>query len=274
MYVVAARFPDVAEARQDGIDQFRIRRVLQPALASVASRGTATVLAMAALSVLGLGIGAGALADLAERHRRDPRAGLAVTVVLIFPLIISTTEPLGFGLALLGLALVDRGRWVWGAVALALAGLTRETALVMAVAAALSVVRPHGWRTAGAVLAISFGPLLVWTAWLARLVPADAEQPARILGLLDLPTLSTVEVGLIVVAMGLMGVGAVLWRDVPSLALTCAGYLACCFLYDGESFPWEAFLRLSGAAIAISLAGLLCRPRGPAPATATLATAA
>ena len=263
IYVIARELPDLDAASDAGVLAFRMRRILQPAIASIPPPGTPTVLTLAGLNVLGVGLAAGALADLAARHGRDPRGGYAAAVMLSFPLIITTTEPLAFGLGLFGLALVDRSRWGWATAALALAGLSRETALVMAVAAALTLVWRGHRAVAFALLAGSTLPLAVWSLWLGQQVPADTYRSSKLLGFLDMPAPSLVDVLSCSAAVVLMVAGVWRWRDVPLLALTSLGFLACCAFYIGDQYQFHGLPRVSAAAMAIGAAGLLPFRRRP-----------
>jgi hypothetical protein len=264
IYFIARNMPNVQQTSRDGIAEFRLRRILQPLLAWPAPAGNATIFVLVLTNLVGLGLAAGALADLAARHGRDPRVGYAACIALVFPLAITTTEPLAFGLGLLGLALVDRRRLVAAVAALGLAGLSRETALVMAVAAGLEVARIRSWRLGALVAAV---PVLVFAGWAVRLrqlVPSG-PQPSELLGFLDLPAQSPLDVVTLVVTLTLMVVAVWRWRDVPLLWLTAAGFLGACAFYVGDSFQWEAFVRLSAVGIALGLAALMpsgdCVPR-------------
>jgi hypothetical protein len=267
IYVIARDMPDARQASRDGIAEFRMRRILQPLLAWPAPAGNATIFVLALTNVVGLGLAAGALADLAARHGRDPRVGYAACVALVFPLAITTTEPLAFGLGLLGLALVDRGRWVPAVAALGLAGLSRETALVMAVAAGLEVARIRSWRLGLVVVGLPVLAFLGWALRLRQLVPSG-RQPSVLLGFLDLPAQSPLDVLTLVVTLTLMVVAVWRWRDVPLLWLTAAGFLGACAFYVGDSFQWEAFVRLSAVGIALGLAALVPVPSRPSVPTA------
>ena len=102
--------------------------MLLPLLASPGGTGNSVVILITAWNLLGLGLAAWGLADLARRHGRDPRLGYAATLALAFSMMIGTNEPLAFGLGFAALALYDRGQLVPAAGLLALAGLGRETA--------------------------------------------------------------------------------------------------------------------------------------------------
>lgn len=260
-YVIASTFPDIRAASDAGIPAFRIKRVFQPAIASVAPAANLTVGLMALLNVVGVGLAAGSLADLAARHGRDPRGGYAAAVFLAFSLIITTTEPLAFGLALTGLVLLERHRWLCATAAFALGGLTRETALVMALAGALVLVGAGRWRHAIGVLAGATLPLVLWSMWVGHRVPPDLHQSSKFLGVLNTPTPSLADATTCAAAIVLMVIGVWRWRDAPLLSLTALGFLGCCAFYIGDAFQFHALPRLSSAAMAIGAAGLL--PRRP-----------
>lgn len=265
MYVIAREFPDVESARGEGIGQFRIRRVLQPLMVWPLPRGDATVLALALTNVLGLALAAGALADLSARHGRDARLGYAACAALAFPLVITTTEPLAFGLGLLGLALADRRRFTLAILAFALAGLGRETALVMALAAGLATrlttAQRGAWRAALAVALVPITVLVAWMLWLSQAVSSDTLRSTALFGFLDLPKLSPLDVTLCTATIALILVAVWRWRDVPLLALTALGYLGCCAFYIGDQFQWHGLPRVSAVGVALGLAGLV--PRSP-----------
>ncbi len=266
-YVIARTFPDVREARDLGIPEFRIRRILQPAIASLAPDGTPIVAVMVVTNLVGIGLAAGALADLAARHGRDVRVGYGAALTLTFPLLVTTTEGLAFGLGLVGLALLDRDRPLPAAALISGAALTRETALVIAIAGAL-VLLGRGRRVLAAeLLAISAAPVVLWAVWLRSQVPADTYTSSKLLGFLDMPPPSLADVVACALAVGLMVVGAWTWRDVPVVALTALGFLGCCAFYIGDSFQYHGLPRVSAAAMAIGIAGCVPRLRPARPAT-------
>jgi hypothetical protein len=266
-YVVARDFPDVVAASDHGVVEFRIRRILHPALAWPAPAGDATVLVLVAANVVGVGLASWALADLARRHGRDARLGYAAGLALAFPLVISTTEPLAFGLGLAALALADRGRVVAPVALLAAAALGRETALVMAVAAGLVVARRRSWPSGLAVAVLPLVPAVAWWAWLASRVPATPYDTTELLGIRHIGDLARADVVAAAVIIALMVVAVWRWRDVPILWLTAAGFLAACAFYIADSFRVEAFVRLSAVGIALGVAGLVPRAaaRDPVP---------
>lgn len=257
MYVIAREFPDLESARSEGIGQFRIRRVLQPLMVWPLPKGDATVLALALTNVLGLALAAGALADLSARHGRDARLGYAACAALAFPLIITTTEPLAFGLGLLGLALADRQRFALAILAFSLAALGRETASVMALAAGLAIAHRGAWRVALAVALAPITALAAWAVWLSHAVARDTLQSTALFGFLDLPKLGPLDSTLCVATLSLMVIAVWRWRDVPLLALSSLGYLGCCAFYIGDQFQWHGLPRVSAVGVALGLASLV-----------------
>jgi hypothetical protein len=255
VYLTARYFPTMDDASDIGVAEFRMRRILQPALASIGGEGSAVVLLLSALGVVGVGLGAFGLADYASRHRRDPRLGYAAAVALAFPAIITTTETVAFGLGFVGLALADRRRIGWAIVAFSLAGLSRETALVMALAAALALVAERRWRHAALLAVVPWLPFLAWSAILRAQVPADTYESSAFLGFLDTPSLSGFDILASMATVVLLVIGVVSWRDARAAALTAAGFLACCVLYIGDQYVWHGFPRVSAAGTALGLAG-------------------
>jgi hypothetical protein len=178
-----------------------------------------------------------------------------------------TTEPLAFGLGLLGLAWADRGRLVPAIAVLGLAGLGRETALVMAIAAGLVVARRTSWRAGAAVALLPVLPFGAWAVRLRQLVPADTYRSTTLLGFLDLPDQTAFDVIACVVTIALMLVAIWRWRDVPVLWLTAAGFLAACAFYIGDQYQWHGLPRVSAVGVALGLAAV-APSRPPARATA------
>jgi hypothetical protein len=256
MYLIARSFPDVARASDLGVSELRLRRMFQPATAAIAPPGVPTLALMVTANLIGIGLAAGALADLAKRYGRHPRAGYAAAVALAFPLVITTTEPLAFGLGFLGLALVERQRLVLATASFGLAGLTRETALVMAIAAGIVLVlRRRPWSGL-ALVAVSCAPLAAWSMYVQTQVPSGTANSTKLLGLLDANP-SGADAVACAVAVSLMAVGAWRWRREPLLGLTALGFLGCCALYVGDSFHAEGLLRVSAAGVAVGLAALI-----------------
>jgi hypothetical protein len=140
-------------------------RVFYPAVSRATSGGSVTALPYAMLivnlvAVLG---GTAAVALWLARRGMTPWAsalyglypGLVVTVFR------DLTEPLAFGLAAIGMLVLD-GSVVLSAVVFALAVLTRETIVPFALAAALIVALRSSWRRGLLYAVATCGPLAAW----------------------------------------------------------------------------------------------------------------
>jgi hypothetical protein len=174
-YVIASTFPDERAAAPyvDNV-RYRARRILFPLLASPFRDGPALVWAMFAINLLAIGAGAAALARIAEQLRAPPLVGLIVgaSPAMIESLQGSLGDALAFSLALWAVA-IWRRHLGWAVVLLTLAALTRETALVVALACFLVGDRRQKLR-----LLIPFGVMVAWglavIAWLP--LPPSAQE--------------------------------------------------------------------------------------------------
>jgi hypothetical protein len=150
--------------------RYRYRRILLPLIAGGVGQfsGAWTLAALIALTALGIGLATVATADLA--YQWSVSSGAAIAAMVNGSAFIAsgllTSEPFALGLALTGVALFLRQQRSLGAIALAAAGLTKETyALVPLALAAWS------WRnqrpTSAAWCVASLIPLALWSAWLS-----------------------------------------------------------------------------------------------------------
>jgi hypothetical protein len=256
IYVTARLLPDL-DAVTDAIREsdFRLVRILHPLLASPAPPGNATVFLLQLWNVLGVGLFVGAMADLLQRHGCDPRWAAAGAVACVFSIQYTTSEPLAFGLAMAGLALLDRDRLVGATALLALGGLTRETALTFAVAGALLLVTRRRRLAAGAVLAVASLPTAAWWAYVQS-ITERSRVPAGLLGILDLPDLWAPNIAASLVVLGLTVVSVAAWWDVPVFRWLALGFAAWIPLYERYSFTVAALPRLTIPSVALGLAGL------------------
>ncbi len=135
-YVLAATFPNLEEGVPYlDIPNYRARRIVFPAMASLFPRGPALAWALYALNVLSVGAAAAALARIAHQLSLSPLLALAVPLnpAMIESVVGSLADAMAFALALWGVALWRSQRWA--AVALiTLAVLTRETTVFAAIA--------------------------------------------------------------------------------------------------------------------------------------------
>jgi len=138
-YVLAGTFPNLTEgAPYLDIPNYRARRIIYPAIASLFPRGPALAWALYALNVLSVGAAAAAFARIAHQLALSPLLALAVPLnpAMIESVVGSLADSMAFAFALWGVALWRSHRWA--AVALVtLAVLTRETTIFAALAVVL-----------------------------------------------------------------------------------------------------------------------------------------
>jgi hypothetical protein len=252
-YAIARMFPDL-EGTQAYLDvpRYRLMRILQPALASPAGRGTPLVLALLGLSIVGLGLLSGSVADLADRHGRSPVVGYLAVIPALAPTIVLTVEPLAYGLAFVGVALADRRRFLPAAALFCLAALTRETAVVVAAAVAAGLLLSGQIRGA---FVVGLPPAVVTAAWFLFLgTQVDPAWPhmTEALGLLYVPP-SRIALGVAVFAISLAG--AWWWRRTP--VMWPIGYVfAVWVLIDKPDIvEWLSLPRVSIPGLALGLCG-------------------
>ncbi len=187
-YALAADPRHAKDYIPDSIVGFVYSRPLYPALARLVSAGDTAALPVSML-ILNLAAVVGATIALAEWLRRralSPSLSLLYGLFpgLIFCVFRDLTEPVAVGLAAAAWLLLDtpsrRGSWA-AAGLLACAGLTRETALVFAVPAALILAEPdqnlsRRWRRPAAFLVASVSPLLICRLVVNRLVQAPTQE--------------------------------------------------------------------------------------------------
>lgn len=261
-WALAVTFPDLDGAVPALDDaRYRSQRILTPALASVGGDGNGAAAALLFLGAVGAGIGGGALADLAARHGRPAWVGL----LFFFPVALSVawglSDALAFGLGLLGVALVDRGRYGWAALAFAVGALGREPVALMALAAGagLLVAGRARWRDV-LVLATPLVVVVAWMGWLAWQLPTgENDERLAPLGLLD----GRVSVlGLVMLGAGLLA--AWTWRDVPAVWPVGLLFAVLTLAYGPDLFRFQVVYRAAAPAFALAAAGVLgglARPR-------------
>lgn len=252
-YAIARTFPDLdAAAAHLDVPRYRLMRILEPALASPAGKGTTLVLALLLLGALGLGLLCGSVADLAARHGRSPLVGYLAAVPAAAPVLVLTVEPLAYGVAFLGLALVDRGRPGRAAVCFAFAALTRETSLVVAAAAAVGLWVKGRRRAALGVAAPAVALTAAWYVVLGALVDPAWPDMTQILGILDVPG-DRAMLGLVVIALSALG--AWWWRAVPHVWPIAAVFGLWVLVDKPDIIEWLALPRVSIPGIVLGLAG-------------------
>jgi len=166
--------------------RYRYRRILYPLLAGGFGHfsGRGTLFGMIALVTLGMALAAAAIADLT--FQLGLKGGTAFAAIFnlgaLLGAMMLTADVLALGLALAGIALAMRRR-TWGAIVfLALAALTKDIYLLVAI----SVAAWEWWnRRRSSGIAIAAGavlPLLLWSAAVATFIP-DAPVKAPPFGL-------------------------------------------------------------------------------------------
>jgi hypothetical protein len=142
--LLLARLPETFD-----MPQYRARRPLFSILGWLTAAGqpAAIPVAMLAVTVVSIGAGAAATAWFAISYQRSRWWGLTFAVIpgVIVANMFETAEALALALSLVGLVLVRRSRLLAAGIVFAAAGLTKETYLGFAVAAAGSLAWT-GWR--------------------------------------------------------------------------------------------------------------------------------
>jgi hypothetical protein len=265
-YAIAADLPDLDAASQ-ALDapRYRLLRILGPAVASVAPRGDATVLALLALNVIGLGLTCGASAELARRRGWPPGLGYLAGVPLIVAALATCMDPLATGLCLTGIAAVDRRQYGWGALLLALGALTREGVAAIALGAALVTLwETRRWQPA-ALLAASVVPIVAWYLYLGHRVGGRLPARWEVLGIRAIPAQS---VAVTVVCFIVCVAGLVLWRRWPLIAMVPGLFVLQIPMYSRNVLDWGALPRVSAPGLALGLVAIgsvVDRARRPAP---------
>ena len=148
--------------------RYRYRRILLPLIAGGVGEfsGAWTLPALIALTALGIGLATLATADLA--YQWSVNSGVAIAAMANASVFIAsgllTSEPFALGLALTGIALMLRQQRAFGAMALAAAGLTKETYALVPLALAAWSWQHQSPRSAAWCVA-SLIPLALWSAW-------------------------------------------------------------------------------------------------------------
>jgi hypothetical protein len=253
----ARDFPDMQHTASFMAEpRYRFQRILTPAIASIGGDSAGPAIILLLLGPVGVALGAGAIADLAVRHRRPAWIGL----LFFFPLLLASawglSEPMAFGLGLVGVALCDRLRLGWAALAFTLGALAREPVAFMAIAsgAGLLVAR----RVTPRQLWPLAVPAAVTAGWMLYLTtvfpPSPSTDRLNPLGLLDAGPTGQL-LGLATIAFGIAA--AWTWRDIPAVWPIGLLFVALTLSYGGELFRLQVVYRAGAPAFALGLAGLL-----------------
>jgi hypothetical protein len=153
-----------------------------------AGQPAAVPLALLAVELLAVALGCAAAGRVLAGYGRSRWWGLGFAFIpgVAVGVMFGTAEPLGLALAVLGLSLVLDGRPVVAGLAVAGAGLTKETFLGFGVAAAAWLLLRSGRavreriRWALAVAAPGVALLALWWWYVARIIPATPSDTTAI----------------------------------------------------------------------------------------------
>lgn len=126
------------------VPAYRAQRILLPVAGAVLSLNQAAVLPWTLLLVNLVAVGAGTylLSDLLKQAGVSAwfSVGYGLSAGVLGAARLMTTEPLAYALAIAGWWLWRRDRWLWSALLIALAGLTKETAFLVGGAIGLEML--------------------------------------------------------------------------------------------------------------------------------------
>lgn len=161
-----ARDPQSASQYLD-VPAYRFQRIMLPALGRMLALGQESLIPWSLLLVnlASLAIGTLTLEKLLEQQGVNRWYALTygLSIGIFGSARLSLSEPLAYGLALVGILLASREKWLWSALVFALAGLSKETALLFPGAYILYHLVQRKWRLA-LILVLSFLPFAVWQA--------------------------------------------------------------------------------------------------------------
>lgn len=256
-YAIARHFPDIhaAEPHLDSA-HYRLMRILPPALASPAPAGTPTVIALLVLNVIGVGAAVHGIDRLLGG--RHPLLAISSVAPLIAGVVLTTTEPVAWGAALLAISFVQKRRH-WPAVALlTIAALSRETAVVVTACCGLYAATTSGAPRKQRVLelvryAIPGAVALAWYAFAGYLVSGRARTRFEWFAIGDLPTDDFIT-AVAILTIGLAG--AWTWRDVPPAAWVALAFSLWILVYNRQVLDQYALARVNGITIVLGIAGV------------------
>lgn len=160
-----ARNPESAPQYLD-VAPYRFQRALLPALARFLSFGNNSLIQYVILVVnlLALGVGTRMLEILLEQAGYNPwyAVGYAFSLPAFGSARLAMTEPLAYGLVLVGIVLAQRQAWQRSAVFFALAALAKETTLFFPAAYGLYLVYQRQWKHAISFGIITLLPFVIW----------------------------------------------------------------------------------------------------------------
>jgi hypothetical protein len=160
-----ARDPSTA-AQYIDVPAYRFQRILLPAIGWLLSFGNERLIPYIFLlvGVISLAAGTALMERLLIEHGVSRWYALAygLTIGTFGSARLSLPEPLAYALALGGLWLFLRERWLWSATLFALAALARETTLLIPAACGLYLLQQRKWRVAIPFGLIILVPFVIW----------------------------------------------------------------------------------------------------------------
>jgi hypothetical protein len=154
-------------AQGGDIPAYRYQRILLPALGWMLSLGGQDDLvpfALLGVNLIALGVGTALLERLLVERRVSRWYALGYGLSALASARLSLTEPLAYGLAIGGLYLAYREKWLWSAGMFALAALAKETTLVVAAGVGLYLLA-HGRSQIGRTASFGVVVLLPFALW-------------------------------------------------------------------------------------------------------------
>jgi len=145
---------------------YRAQRILLPVTGRVVSLGQESLLVWGLLLVnlIAVGVGTGLLENLlvAGRISRWYAIGYGLSLGVMGAARLTTTEPLAYGLVIVGIWLVLKERWYPAAVVFALAALSKETTLIFPAALGLWLLYQRKIFKAVSFGAVVLLPFIIW----------------------------------------------------------------------------------------------------------------
>lgn len=162
-----ARDPSTAAQFID-VPAYRFQRILLPGLGWALSLGNDALLPwmFLVIGLVSLAAGTAILENLLVQHGVSRWFALAygLTIGTFGAVRLSLPEPLAYALALGGIWLITRDKWLWSAVLFALAALARETTLLIPAAYGLYLLTQRSWKIAIPFGLITLAPFILWQA--------------------------------------------------------------------------------------------------------------
>ncbi|MGZ4401062.1 MAG: hypothetical protein ACXVYM_09345, partial [Gaiellaceae bacterium] len=272
---------DPARARHYvDVPQYRYSHILYPMLARAVALGREAWIPAALILVNLIAVGAGTfcVATLLARSALPPALA---ALYFLFPGLLTAfaedlSEPLAYGLAALGLLLLagrrSPSRVAAAAAVFALAGLARETTLLIAVTVAVVHVarsprEPGQLRRAAGFVTVAVLPYLAWRAFLAAWLGSAAAHPGLTVGvipfsgLIEATRLDVWPVLGVAVPATALGLACLLrlrnaWRDETFAALGVSLVLLAVYLPAESYRAYESAGRLQIGAVLLALVSL------------------